>query len=59
MKNADRSINPRRAKESNKFFTTPDFSFGKRVIEVLGCDCSNRMAGGTKDTNKELIMNDW
>ena len=49
-------MRPRRKNDHNKFFATPRLFF---LIVLLACVCSMMEADGTKDTNKELIMNDW
>ena len=48
-------MNPRRRNEPIKFFMIPKFSF----LIKLDCVCSKMIAGGTNDTNKELMMKDW
>ena len=47
--------NPGRINEDIKFFMIPKFSF----LMKLDCVCSKMIAGGTNDTNKELMMKDW
>ena len=49
-------MRPRRKNDHNKFFITPRLFF---LVVLLVCVCSMMEADGTKDTNKELIMNDW
>ena len=55
IKNALKSINPRRKNDMNRFLSTPRFF----LAMVFGCVCKSRVAAGTKDTNNELMINDW